>query len=361
MASQHIRCTSITAEHNARDLIGWARLSRLRADVSACAGAPDRDDRAAGECHLRVRAGVDVLQRDHGGVPRPDMMSAYYQVLVRAFRLAGGGSDACRPVHVFAALADGDGPAAAALSSGIGPVLPDPSALPGDAENAGSRVRQLQRAAQRLASEREAALVPEHLFLVGIDQGDPEARAALEHAGLDAAVLRTVALSGLGEPPDLPPIEMPPLILRSVSNRPLVSKPVEWGQQGMASASELASELGDAVWIPHDWPTALGAPKYVLLRSPGADRRLDGYYLHGLNESGSSLVVSGYRRHPRGHVESRLRPVIDRPFEILSRPEGDPTHVVARMPVFDVHLSGGAVSRADAIDLAGRLRQIPAS
>jgi hypothetical protein len=307
----------------------------------------------------RDRSAIEVPQRDHEGVPRPDMMSAYYQVLVRAFRLAGRGSDACRPIHVFAALADGEGSVATALSSGIGPVLPDPSALPGHGENAGSSVGQLQRAAQRFASERGAALAPEHLFLAGIDQGDPEAMAALDQAGLDTAVLRTAVLSALGEPPDLPPIAMPPVILRSVSNQPLVTKPVEWGQQHMTSASDLASELGDAVWIPYDWPTALGGPEVVLLRSPGANRRPDGYYLHGLNEAGLALVVSGYRRRPGGHLESRLRSVRQKPFEILSRPEGDPTHVVARMPVFDVHLSGDAVSRADAIDLALGLREIP--
>lgn len=334
----------------------------MRADVlSACSGKPDHDNWDADDHHPHDRTGGDVLQRDHGGVPRPDMMSAYYQVLVRAFRLAGGGSDVCRPIHVFAALADGDGPVATALSSGIGPVLPNPSALPGTADGAGSAVGQLQRAAQRFASERGAALVPEHLFLVGIDQGDPEAMAALDQAGLDVAVLRTAALSAVGEPPDLPPVEMPPLIHRSVSDLPVVTKPMEWGQQHMPSAADLASELGDTVWIPHDWPPALGDPKYVLLRCPGADRRLDGYYLHGLTESGSALVVSGYRRRPGGHLESRLRPVTEKPFEILSRPEGDTTHVVARMPVFDVHLSGDALSRADAIDLALRLRQISAA
>lgn len=71
------------------------------------------------------------------------MNSAYYQMLVRAFRLAGGASDLCRPVHVFGALAEGDGPVAAALSSGNGPVLPDPSALPVNEESAGSLVGQL--------------------------------------------------------------------------------------------------------------------------------------------------------------------------------------------------------------------------
>lgn len=286
------------------------------------------------------------------------MSRAYIQVLVRAFRLAGGGSDLCRPVHVFGALAEGDGPVAAALNSGNGPVLPHPSALPVNEEGAGSLLGQLQRATQRFASQCGMAAAPEHLFLVGIDQGDSEAMEALNQAGLDVAVLRTTALSALGEPSDLPPIEMPPLIPRSVSERPVVTKPVEWGQQPVTSAADLASELGDTVWVPDEWPAGLGDPQYVLLRSPGADRSLDGYYVHGRNASGSALIVSGHRHRPRGHLESGLRPVTERPFEILSRPEGEATHVVVRTPVFDVHLSGDAVSRADAIDLAMSLQEV---
>lgn len=166
------------------------------------------------------------------------MSSAYHQTIFRAFRLAGESGESCRPIHVFAALAEGDGPVAAALNSGRGPVLArptDPVAVSGG--SAGYLVRQLQQAAQRFASKRGADPVPEHLFLAGVDQSEPEAMAALVAAGLQVAALRATVQAALGEPPDLAPITMPPLTPAGTLDRP----PLPIG------------ELDPAAWAALEW------------------------------------------------------------------------------------------------------------
>lgn len=149
------------------------------------------------------------------------MSSAYHQMVFRAFRLAGESGESCRPIHVFAALAEGDGLVAAALNSGSRPVLSrptDPVAVNGG--SGGYLVGQLQQAAQRFASERGIDPVPEHLFLAGVDQSEPEAMTALAAAGLEVAALRAAALGALGEPPDLAPITMPSLTPAGTLDRP---------------------------------------------------------------------------------------------------------------------------------------------
>lgn len=150
------------------------------------------------------------------------MNSAYHQVVLRALLLAGETGELCRPIHVFGALAEGDGPVAVALRSGEGgPVLPRPvNPLPARGGSASYLVGQTQQAARLLAKHRGVAVAPEHLFLAAIDQGDPEAVAALSRAGLDVATLRTTALAVLAEPSDLPLIEMPPLIPAGTMDRP---------------------------------------------------------------------------------------------------------------------------------------------
>ena len=138
----------------------------------------------------------------------------------------------------------------------------------------------------------------------------------------------------------------------AVGDRPTVTGPVEWAQQVVGSVEQLAVRVGTAVWVPGAWPPSVSGPEIVYMRSPGADRERDGYHLRGLDETERLLVISGYRRRPGARLESRLAAVEGMPFETLSRPDGQPPHVVVRTPVLDVHISGDALSRASALDLA---------
>jgi hypothetical protein len=131
---------------------------------------------------------------------------------------------------------------------------------------------------------------------------------------------------------------------------------VEWGQWTVTSATELARQLGETVWVPSEWPAAVGGPEFVLMLAPEeTQNRRNGYHLRGLDAEGRHLVVSGNQRLP-GTLESGLRAVPGERFETLVRPDylGGP-HVVVRAHVFDVHISGDALSHEEALDLARRL------
>ena len=167
-------------------------------------------------------------RRDAGGVVYGYTDDRYRAVLHRAFMLAAETGELCRPVHLLAALAEGDGPIADILRSpGGGPLLPRPT-NPLPVHGGGCNyyvVGQAQGAVHRLASERGETAGPEHLFLVVLDQAEDEAMALLTSVGLDPAVLRAEALSVLGAPPDLPPTTMPPLTPAGTMDRPAL--PVE--------------------------------------------------------------------------------------------------------------------------------------
>lgn len=130
----------------------------------------------------------------------------------------------------------------------------------------------------------------------------------------------------------------------------------EWGQRTVTSATELANQLGETVWVPSEWPAAVSGPEFVLMLAPeGTLNRRNGYHLRGVEAEGRTLVVSGNQRLP-GNLESGLRAVPDERFETLVRPDylGGP-HVVVRAHEFDVHISGDALSHEEALDLARRL------
>ena len=135
-----------------------------------------------------------------------DFNSAYNQVLHRAFLIAAETGEWCRPIHLLAALAEGDGPISDALRPPDGGLLFPRSAGPPPVHGGGASylTMQTQQAARQLASQRGETATPEHLFLAVLDQADPEAVALLSHAGLDLSIIRTTALDILGAPSDLP-------------------------------------------------------------------------------------------------------------------------------------------------------------
>ena len=154
-----------------------------------------------------------------------DMNSTYDQVLHRAFLIAAETGDRCRPVHLLAALAEGDGPISDALKPSDGGLLFPRPADPPPVHGGGASylTMQTQQAARRLASQRGETTTPAHLLLAVLDQGDPEAVALLSRSGLDPGIIRTTALDILGAPPDLPPIAMPTLVPAGTMDRPPLS------------------------------------------------------------------------------------------------------------------------------------------
>lgn len=150
------------------------------------------------------------------------MDSAYHQVLRRGFRIASETDERCRPIHLLAALAEIDGPIAAALRPPGGePLFRRPIDPPPDRGGGASYlVMQTQQAARQVAEDRNQPVGPEHLFLAVLDQADPEALAVLTHAGHDTAALRAEALRLIEAPADLPPTAMPPLVAAGTLDRP---------------------------------------------------------------------------------------------------------------------------------------------
>jgi hypothetical protein len=128
--------------------------------------------------------------------------------------------------------------------------------------------------------------------------------------------------------------------------------PIEWGQVVVASTTELARRLDEPVWVPDEWPAAVGGPEYVVLLFPGGDERRNDYQLRGHDDLGRLLLVHGHRRQPGIHLESGLLMLESEPFVTLSRPEDQPVHMVVRTTIFDVHVSGDVLPYQDALSLA---------
>lgn len=161
-------------------------------------------------------------RRDAGVVVHEYPGDRYRAVLHRAFMLAAETGELCRPVHLLAALAEGDGPIADIVRSPGGGFLLARPAAPLLFHGGGCNyvVAQAQEAVHRLTSERGETAGPEHLLLVVLDQAEEEAMDLLTSVDLDPAVLRAKALSILGAPSDLPPVTMPPLTPAGTMDRP---------------------------------------------------------------------------------------------------------------------------------------------
>ena len=150
------------------------------------------------------------------------MNSTYDQVLHRGFLIAAETGERCRPVHLLAALAEGDGPISDALRPPDGGLLFPRPVDPSPAHGGGASYLAMQtdQAARRVSSQRSETTTPAHLLLAVLDQGDPEAVALLSHSGLVLSIIRTAALNILAAPPDLPQIVMPALCPAGTMDRP---------------------------------------------------------------------------------------------------------------------------------------------
>jgi hypothetical protein len=159
-----------------------------------------------------------------------EMSGPYLEAIRRGFLLAHELGQRCGPAHLLVGVAEGDGPAAAALDPGQGRslrgvVTVDTAAADAGAADAGApgggmagsrygglghRHMQAQGAAMALAESRGERVGAEHLLIALLDQGTASVLEALGRAGLDPATVRRAAATAIGTP-GLPPIELPPL------------------------------------------------------------------------------------------------------------------------------------------------------
>ena len=139
----------------------------------------------------------------------------------------------------------------------------------------------------------------------------------------------------------------------------MVTRHFVWGQEVVTSATTLALRLGESVWVPSEWPRSVGGPECVVMLYPGGDSNWHGYQLRGLDKVGRLLVVHGHHRQP-GNLEFGLRSLEGERFEILTRPDDQPVHMVVRVPVFDVHVSGDALSYQATLSLVRGLVEVAA-
>ncbi len=150
----------------------------------------------------------------------------YLAAIRRAFdfaRQTGSGAGGCRPVDFLVGIAEGEGPAAAALRPADGrslrAVVTDMGRGAGRSP-AGYLHMQAQQGAMSLAAARGEPAGAEHLLVALLDQGTPEVLDALSRAALDAAAIRQAALAALGAPADLPTIALGPTTPAGTLDRP---------------------------------------------------------------------------------------------------------------------------------------------
>jgi hypothetical protein len=146
----------------------------------------------------------------------------YTAALRRAFRLALDLGCKCGPVHLLVGLSEGDQPVAAALTLDdevpLRSVITAADGVPGGAATYVNL--QAQHGARQLAESRGEALRTEHLAIVLVDQAAPDAMGLLARAGINTGTVRKAALEGLGAPPDLPEVRLPPFIPAGTLDRP---------------------------------------------------------------------------------------------------------------------------------------------
>jgi Clp amino terminal domain, pathogenicity island component len=149
----------------------------------------------------------------------------YLAAIRRAFdfaRQTGSGARGGRPVHFLVGIAEGEGPAAAALRPADGrslrAIVTDMGVARGSP--AGYLHMQAQQGAMALAAARGEPPGVEHLLVALLDQGTPEVLDALNRAGLDPAAIRQATLAALGAPADLPLIALGPATPAGTLDRP---------------------------------------------------------------------------------------------------------------------------------------------
>jgi Clp amino terminal domain, pathogenicity island component len=170
---------------------------------------------------------------------RDEMSGPYLEAIRRGFLLAHELGQRCGPAHLLVGVAEGDGPAAAALDPGEGRSLRGVVAADagagdapaGDAGGPGGGMigssygglghlhMQAQGAAMALAESRGEPVGAEHLLIALLDQGTPSVLEALGRAGLDPGTVRQAAATAIGAP-GLPPTELPSRTPAGTLDRP---------------------------------------------------------------------------------------------------------------------------------------------
>jgi hypothetical protein len=178
-----------------------------------------------------------------------EMSGPYLEAIRRGFMLARELDQPCGPAHLLVGVAEGEGPAAAALGPGQGRslraaitiVTADPEAR-GPATGyspyggLGHLHMQAQGAAMALAESRDERVAAEHLLIALLDQGTAPVLEVLSRAGLDPVTVRQAAATAIGAP-GLPPIELPALTPAGTMDR----------------APLPVSELDDRAWAALRW------------------------------------------------------------------------------------------------------------
>lgn len=155
-------------------------------------------------------------------VPGEELSGSYLEAIQRGFQFARELGHGCRPVHFLVGIAEGRGPAAAALAAGAGRPLREVVTAAGDipTDSAAYLHGQAQRAAVSLAGSLSQRPAAEHLLVALIDQGIAEVLQTLSRAGLDPAAIRRTALAGIGAPAGRPAVSLPPLPPAGSLDRP---------------------------------------------------------------------------------------------------------------------------------------------
>ncbi len=241
----------------------------------------------------------------------------YLAAIKRAFDLArqtGSGARGCRPVHFLVGIAEGEGPAAAALRPADGRSLRAIVADQGRVANGSPAAylhMQAQQGAMSLAAARGEPVGVEHLLVALLDQGTAEVLDALSRAGLDAAAIRQAALAALGVPADLPPIPLGPATPAGTLDRPAL--PV--------------ADLSPRAWAVLRW-------RQEHLPIGTLHRRSDTWALMNLEQAAvmriaDRLALDDDQRYSLMHhhqhaVDERVaqaRPELGRPYQRRDRPQ----------------------------------------
>ena len=216
----------------------------------------------------------------------------YLATIHRGFMFARELDQRPGPLHLLVGIAEGDGPAAAALAPANGQalraVVTEAAATFGD--GAGYRLLQAQQAARDLAASLGSEPAPGHLLIALLDQGTPDVLRALSLAGLDPATVRRAAVTAVGAPAALPPLPMPPPVPAGSMDRPAL--PVE--------------ELDERAWDALRW-------------------RQDHLPLGSLRGRGDLAALGNLERDAALRIAGRLRLDVDQRYSLLSRHDAEVT------------------------------------
>ena len=119
---------------------------------------------------------------------------------------------------------------------------------------------------------------------------------------------------------------------------PIATGPVRWHEEAVEGGVGLANRLAEVVWLPASWPFPNVEPDYLLMTGPSRER---GYQVRSRDREAKRLfAIFGKRRRMGAALENGLNVLPGEPVETLAKSAAGHTHVVVRMPEFDVHLAG---------------------